>query len=67
MKKPDRLERILGKHHGDECDWNAKCIPAQTALKLLRREHAWMRRTVTRFSKIYKTSGHYDAENCSSA
>ena len=40
MKKPDRWERILERHAGDEDDWRAMLIPASRALTLLRREHA---------------------------
>jgi len=57
-RKPDRWERALGRHHGDEDDWRAKCIPAQRVLDLLRKEH----RAVMRIVNREKVSGINDSD-----
>jgi len=45
MKQPDRFERaVLAVQRHD--DWCIPVVSADEAMKLLRKEHAWMRRLI---------------------
>lgn len=50
-KKPDRFERAVEKHvHTNQ--WNMPVIHAERAAKLLRAEHAWMRRQIKEIDRV---------------
>lgn len=56
LKKPDRFERMVSKKTWDGLDVKdprstRKGMWASEAIKLLRREHAWMRRMVKKYMK----------------
>lgn len=56
-KKLDRFERAVEKHvHTDE--WNIPVIYADRATKLLRAEHAWMRRQVRAYLQSSIDTGY---------
>lgn len=49
-KKSDRFERAVEKHvYADQ--WNIPVINASRAAKLLRAEHAWMRRQIEQIDR----------------
>lgn len=43
--KPDRFERMVRKEQRHD-DWGIAVVSAEDVIKLLRNEHAWMRRMV---------------------
>lgn len=51
MKKPDRFERAVRKNQRHD-DWGIAIVNADDVSKLLRNEHAWMRRQLQAISKI---------------
>ena len=56
-KKTDRFERAVEKHvYADH--WNIPVINASRAAKLLRAEHAWMRRQVRAFLRSSTDTGY---------
>jgi len=44
-RKPDRFERRVRKEQRRD-DWGIAVVSAEDAIKLLRKEHAWMKRMV---------------------
>lgn len=50
MKQPDRFERIATKAASDGYSSGAWVISIRDAADLLRKEHAWMRRMVSKKS-----------------
>lgn len=59
-RTPDRFERALDKHTGDEDDWRATFIPAERVVNLLRAEHRWFRDRINEHRR--SINGFPDAE-----
>lgn len=56
-RKLDRFERIVRKEQRHD-DWGIAVVSAEDVIKLLRNEHAWVRRMVRRCLKGATDTGY---------
>lgn len=59
MKKPDRFERAVRKNQRHD-EWGIAIVNADDVSKLLRKEHAWMRRMVESLTRYDHAKDNHD-------